>query len=189
MLMEKTTFCSKSEKTLTLVANNWTMSIHRAFILFCRGFCDSCQIFCHCISNHKANCPDRSAAHFQCAKVHTSVHFNDTPLLKCIALHYQVHCTLPWSALCFTCMWFPGSALCLPCSICTLEVLQCTEVLHCSGTANALQVHCISIWGKGCKQEYQRKVIDRNMSYTCNLCCHPNDLPYVVSCSQCSVYD
>ncbi len=72
--------------------------------------------------------PDRSAAHFQCTEVHTPVHFNNM-------LHSQVHCTLPWSALCFTCSariatlyevyWFncihfrcfAGSALCLTCSI------------------------------------------------------------------------
>ncbi len=47
--------------------------------------------------------PDRSAVHFQCTKVHTSVHFNDMLLLKRIALHSQVHCTPPWSILRFTC--------------------------------------------------------------------------------------
>ncbi len=60
---------------------------------------------------NKVNFPHRSAAYFQCTEVHTSVHFNDTL------------CTLPWSALC---------------SICTSEVLQDTEVLHCNATANAL---------------------------------------------------
>ena len=36
------------------------------------------------------------------------------------------------------------------CSICTSEGLQCIEVLHCNGTANALQMHCISIWAAIC---------------------------------------
>ncbi len=63
--------------------------------------------------------PDRSAAYFQCTEVHTSVHFGDTLLLMCIALHSKLHCSRPPSA-------------------CTSEVLQCTEVLHCK----ALQMHC-----------------------------------------------
>ncbi len=32
------------------------------------------------------------------------------------------------------------------CSICTSEVVQCIEVLHCMGTAKALQLRCTSIW-------------------------------------------
>ena len=81
--------------------------------------------FCHVCKAIYKPVPDRSAVHFQCTEVHTSVHFNDTLLLKCIALHSQVHCTLP----------------------CTSEFVQCMEVLHCTGTANALHWRCTSIWG------------------------------------------
>ncbi len=39
-------------------------------------------------------CPDRSAVHFQCTEVHTSLHFNDVLLIKCFrcrAVHYYVY--------------------------------------------------------------------------------------------------
>ncbi len=90
--------------------------------------------------------PDRSAAHFQCTEVHTSVHFGDTLLLKCIALHSKVHCTRPRSALCFTCsvLHFIWSilislhtlhALSSKCLMPTLKHISLQYSVHCTYTA------------------------------------------------------
>ncbi len=99
--------------------------------------------------------PDRSVAYFQCTIRCTSM-----ICFSWSSIHFtQVNCTLPWSTFRFTCsvlhsMW---SAVCTAPTLqfrsvvaasCTSEVVQCIEVLHCTGTANALHLHCTSIWVK-----------------------------------------
>ncbi len=111
------------------------------------------------VSCNQSTPPDRSAVLFQC----TSMHFNDTLLLKHIALHSQVcylrtskkwaingehnfvfcgsvYSNLVNTSLCSVVYTAPTLQCSSACSICSSEVLQCTEVLHC--TAMALPLHC-----------------------------------------------
>ncbi len=101
----------------------------------------------------------------------SAMHFT----LKCVALSLEVHfaslaahCT-PYEVYWLGCIHFihckyTASTSCrhfslqcsvhstytamqqCSCSICTSEVVQCIEVLHCTGTVNALHLRCTSIW-------------------------------------------
>ncbi len=76
-----------------------------------------------------------SAIHFtlKCIALSLEVYIDWAAYTSCASLQCSVHCTYTAMQQC-------------SCSVCTSEVVQCIEELHCTGTANALHLRCTLIW-------------------------------------------